>query len=147
MALITHKKSNYPWVIRWLVGAPLVWLMIVPVVIADIFITIYMHFAFPIFGIKKVKRSEYIRIDRIHLPYLTWYEKAGCAYCAYVNGWLHYASVIAGRTENYFCAIKHIEKRGYKPTEHEVFFAKYGSEAALKRRYARHEKDFGAHIT
>lgn len=148
MAIIMHQKKEYPEVIRWAIGAPVVWLMIVPVVIADIFITFYMHIAFPIYGITKVKRSDYIRIfDRAKLPYLTWYEKAGCAYCGYVNGWLHYASVIAGRTENYFCAIAHLEERGYVPTEFEKSFAQYGDEAALKRRYARFLADAGTEIT
>ncbi len=120
------------------------YLMLVPIVIADIFLEIYHHVAFPMFGIKKVNRHEYIRIrDRAELSYLTWYEKLNCAYCGYVNGWLHYASVIAGRTENYFCAVAHLETRGYVPSEHEKSFVKYGDEAALRRRYARHEEDFG----
>ncbi len=146
MAIITHKY-RYPAVVRWLVGAPLVWMMIIPVVIADVFIEVYHRLAFPIYGIAYVKRSQYIRVfDREKLPYLTWYEKAGCMYCGYVNGWLHYASVIAGRTENYFCAIAHLEERGYVQSEHEKSFAKFGDEAALRRRYANHERDFGADI-
>ena len=148
MAIIDHKKNKFPVVIRWLVGASMVWLMIVPVVISDIFLEIYHRIAFPIYGIAYVKRSQYIRItDREKLPYLTWYEKIGCAYCGYVNGWLHYASVVAGRTENYFCAIAHLEKRGYVPSEHEKSFAQYGDEAALRRRYAKHEMDAGTTIT
>lgn len=147
MAIIMHRRGEYGPIIRWAIGAPLVWMMIIPVVISDIFIEIYHRLAFPIYGIEYVKRSHYIRIwDRGKLPYLTWYEKAGCMYCAYVNGWLHYASVIAGRTENYFCAIAHVETRGYVPTEFEKSFAKYGSEAALKRRYAHYQKDFGSEI-
>lgn len=148
MAIIMHQKREYGPVIRWAIGAPVVWLMIVPVVISDVFITLYMHIAFPIYGIQKVRRSDYIRIsDRAKLPYLTWYEKAGCAYCGYVNGWLHYASVIAGRTENYFCAISHLEDRGYVQSDFEKSFAKYGDEAALKRRYARYLADAGGDIT
>lgn len=147
MAIIAHRQTKYSSLLRWLVGAPLVWLMIVPVVISDIFLEVYHRIAFPIYGIKYVKRSEYIRIwDRAELPYLTWYEKIGCAYCGYVNGWLHYASVVAGRTENYFCAIAHLESRGYIASDHEKSFIKYGSEAALRRRYAKHEKDFGDNI-
>jgi hypothetical protein len=125
MGIIKHGRPPAPRVIRWLVGAPLIWMMIIPVVFSDILLEVYHRIAFPIFGIKCVKRSEYIRIwDRAKLPYLTWYEKAGCAYCGYVNGWLHYASVVAGRTENYFCAIAHLEERGYCPPKHEEPFAK-----------------------
>ncbi len=144
--IITHKYK-YPGIIRWLVGAPLVWLMIVPVIISDVFLELYHQIAFPIFGIHKVKRSQYIRImDREKLPYLTWYEKMGCMYCGYVNGWLHYASVVAGRTQNYFCAISHLESRGFVPSEFEKSFAKYGDESTLRRRYEKHHLDFGENI-
>ena len=148
VAIITHGRSKYPGIVRWFVGAPLVWLMIVPVIISDIFLEIYHQIAFPIFGIRKVKRSQYIKIwDREKLPYLTWYEKIGCMYCGYVNGWLHYASVVAGRTQNYFCAIAHLESRGFVPSEYEKSFAKYGDEAALRRRYEQHHRDYGTEIT
>ncbi|MES2135062.1 MAG: hypothetical protein V4449_02390 [Patescibacteria group bacterium] len=145
MAIIQPTPVNgFYRILRWCIGIPVVYLMLVPIVIADIFLEIYHHVAFPMFGIKKVNRHEYIRIrDRAELSYLTWYEKLNCAYCGYVNGWLHYASVIAGRTENYFCAVAHLETRGYVPSEHEKSFVKYGDEAALRRRYARHEEDFG----
>jgi hypothetical protein len=145
--IIIHKKSKFPNILSWLIASPLVWLMIVPVVISDIFLEIYHQIAFPIFGIKKVNRSQYIRIsDREKLPYLTWYEKIGCMYCGYVNGWLHYASVVAGRTQNYFCAIAHLEDRGFIPSEYEKSFAKYGDEASLRKRYEQHYLDFGTNI-
>jgi hypothetical protein len=60
--IIIHKKSKFPNILSWLIASPLVWLMIVPVVISDIFLEIYHQIAFPIFGIKKVNRSQYIRI-------------------------------------------------------------------------------------
>jgi hypothetical protein len=95
-------------------------------------------------GIPYVERSQHIRVfDREKLPYLTWIERFNCMYCGYANGWLHYASVIAGRTENYFCAIAHLESRGYVASEHELSFAKYGDEAALRRRYALHDLRYG----
>jgi len=131
--------------LRHAIAAPFLWAMIVPVTFADIMTEIYHHVCFPLFGIPLVKRSHYIRIlDRAKLPYLTWYEKIWCAYCGYVNGWFHYASVIAGRTESYWCAIAHLEVRGYIPSEHEKSFAKYGHEATLRRRYALHDLDFGS---
>jgi hypothetical protein len=121
--------------------------MIVPIMIADVLVEIYHRICFPIYGIKLVKRSQYIRIvDRAKLPYLTWSEKIGCAYCGYMNGWLHYASVIAGRTENYFCTITHLEARGYSPSEHEKSFVKYGDGGALKKRYATHELKYGKEV-
>jgi hypothetical protein len=143
MYLIEQRGSKNP-VLRYLVAAPLIWLMFFPVLLADIFLEIYHRIAFPIYGIPLVKRSQYIRVwDREKLPYLSWPEKLGCAYCGYVNGWLHYASTIAGRTESYFCAIKHLQAKGYKPSEHELHFMQYGDEAALKKRYFMHELRYG----
>ncbi len=143
MYLMEERGSKNP-ILRYLVAAPLIWLMFFPVVIADFFLEIYHRIAFPIYGLATVKRSEYIRVwDREKLPYLNWPEKLGCMYCGYVNGWLHYASTIAGRTESYFCAIAHLETRGYKPSEHEKSFVKYGDEAALKKRYFMHNLKYG----
>jgi len=143
MYVVKPCGSKNP-ILRYFVAGPLIWLMIVPIVISDIFFEIYHRIAFPIYGIPYVKRSQYIRItDREKLPYLSLAEKIGCAYCGYVNGWLHYASTIAGRTESYFCAIAHLEERGYIPSEHEKLFVKYGDEAALKKRYFMHDLEYG----
>src|SRR5665213_1223499 len=143
MYLVQQRGSKNPF-LRYGIATPLIWLLIIPIVIADIFVELYHRICFPIYGIPYVKRSQYIRIaDREKLPYLLWYEKIGCAYCGYVNGWLHYASTIAGRTESYFCAIAHLETRGYVPTKYEGTFAKYGDEAALKKRYFLHELKYG----
>ena len=130
--------------LRTLLSAPLVLAMIIPIIFFDICIEIYHRICFPLLGIPYVKRSRYIHIsDREKLPYLSFIEKIGCAYCGYANGWLHYASVIAGKTEAYFCAIAHLETRGYIPSEHEKSFVKYGDEAALRRRYALYDLKYG----
>lgn len=138
-----RPKPKNP-LLNYFVGQPIIWLMVFPVMMLDIFLELYHRVCFPIFGIQCVRRSEYIRVlDRGKLPYLSFAEKLGCMYCGYVNGWFHYASVIAGRTENHFCAIMHLEERGYIPSEHEKSFAKYGDEAALRKRYATHNLKYG----
>ncbi len=138
---IILPKYHY---IRSVLSTPFILMMIIPIFIFDFFIEIYHRICFPLYGIPYVKRSQYIRIsDRAKLPYLTFLEKLWCAYCGYANGWLHYASVIAGKTESYFCSIAHLEARGYVPSEHEKSFAKYGDEAALRRRYALHDLNYG----
>lgn len=140
-----EKRGSQNPLLRYLIAAPLIWLPLPFVMIADVILEIYHRIAFPIYGIPTVKRSQYIRIfDREKLPYLSWPEKIGCAYCGYINGWLHYASTVAGRTESYFCAIAHLQTRGYKPSEHELHFMKYGDEAALKKRYFLHQHKYGA---
>lgn len=141
MHLMRTDGSRNP-LLRFLVGFPLIWLPLIPLILLDIVVELYHQIAFPIYGIKKVKRSEYIRIiDRTKLPYLTWYEKIGCAYCGYANGWLHYVSTIAGRTEEYFCAIAHLETRGYRAAEHEKNFLPYGDESALAARTQTEVRD------
>ena len=143
METIAPQGSKHT-VLKFFVAGPLIWLMIIPVVISDICLEIYHRICFPIYGIPYVVRSRYIHIlDREKLPYLSWPEKMGCAYCGYVNGWFHYASVIAGRTEMYFCAISHLEERGYIPSEHEKSFVKYGDEAALRKRYFMYDFKYG----
>lgn len=130
--------------LRNTISTPFILMMIVPLVICDVFLEVYHRICFPLYGIPYVKRFRYIRIvDRTKLNYLTWLEKAWCAYCGYANGWLHYASVIAGKTESYFCSIAHLEARGYVPSEHEKSFAKYGDESALRRRYALYDLKYG----
>lgn len=141
MHLVIRRPGLKHLILRYLVGLPLIMLQIIPVIIGDISLELYHRIAFPIYGLHYVKRSQYIRIgDRGKLPYLSLSEKIACMYCGYVNGWLHYASVIAGRTETYFCAIMHLESRGYVPSEHEKSFIKYGDDAALEKRYSKHRQ-------
>jgi hypothetical protein len=131
-----HKRKASNRVLRHIIATPFIWMMIVPVVFSDICIEIYHRICFPLYGKPYVKRREYIRIiDRAKLPYLTLGERLGCAYCGYVNGWLHYASVIAGETENYWCAIAHLEERGYKPAEHEKDFVPYGDSETFTQHF------------
>jgi hypothetical protein len=115
-----------------LVTSPFIYMMIGPLFILDIFLEIYHHVCFPAYGLEYVKRSEYIRIDRHKLKYLTLWEKLNCVYCGYANGLLHYASEIAGRTEKYWCGIKHHEGGEFKAPEHHKEFLPYGDEAAFR---------------
>jgi len=86
---------------------PFIWAMIIPAIITDIFVTIYQGVCFPIYKIPKVKRSDYIVIDRYNLFYLDKVERINCLYCEYFNGLLAYVREIAGRTEQFWCPIKH----------------------------------------
>ena len=73
----------------------------------DVWFTVYQLICFPIYGIPRVPRARYFVIDRHHLAYLNGIEKLNCVYCGYANGLLAYAREIAGRTEQYWCPIKH----------------------------------------
>ena len=90
--------------------APVVYSLIVPFVLLDLWVSLYQAICFPVYGMKKVCRRDYIVFDRHHLGYLNLVEKLNCAYCSYGNGLLAYALEVASRTEAYWCPIKHARK-------------------------------------
>ena len=108
------KRNFFRWLVtdrpQNLITGPIIYSMIVPLLVTDLFITFYQLTCFPIYGIKKVKRGDYIIFDRQHLNYLNFIEKFHCTYCAYGTGMIAYISEIVGRTEQYFCPIKHARK-------------------------------------
>jgi hypothetical protein len=112
-----HRRSK-TGLLRWLVKsrpptvvvAPVIYGLIVPLLFLDLGLTVYQAICFPVYRINKVRRSDYIVMDRLHLSYLNAIEKFNCAYCAYANGLLAYGTEIAARTEQYWCPIKHAHK-------------------------------------
>ncbi|EDY18668.1 conserved hypothetical protein [Chthoniobacter flavus Ellin428] len=90
-----------------LLTAPIIWFCLIPIAFLDLVITIYQALCFGIYGIPKVRRDDYILLDRHRLAYLNVLEKLNCEYCAYGNGVLAYAAEVAARTEQYWCPIKH----------------------------------------
>jgi hypothetical protein len=90
-----------------IITTPVIWLCAVPILLCDLIGTVYQMVCFPIYGIPKVRRADYIVFDRHHLAYLNFAEKFNCEYCAYVNGILAYFTEIAARTEQHWCPIKH----------------------------------------
>jgi hypothetical protein len=90
--------------------APVIYSLIFPFLLLDLSVTIYQAVCFPAYGIAKVRRSDYLVFDRYHLEYLNALEKLNCAYCSYANGLIAYVREIAGRTEQYWCPIKHARR-------------------------------------
>lgn len=115
------KKYPKRW-FRHLLSAPVIYSVIIPVVIADVWIELYHRICFPLYGLEHVKRRNYIRIDRHKLKKLTLLQKLNCMYCGYVNGWLNYARDVAARTEKYWCSIKHENVEGFIPPDHHKNF-------------------------
>ena len=89
---------------------PAIYGMLVPLALLDLCISLYQLACFPIYGITRVKRANYILIDRQYLAYLNFIEKLDCMYCGYAVGMIAYTSEILARTEQYFCPIKHARK-------------------------------------
>ena len=101
--LVTYRPQN-------LITGPIIYSMVVPMAFLDLCVSFYQATCFPIYGITKVRRGDYIVFDRQQLQYLNFIEKFHCTYCAYGNGLMAYVSEIVGRTEEYFCPIKHARK-------------------------------------
>jgi len=111
-----HKQVKIG-LVKWLgnrpinlLTAPIIYGMVFPMLLLDFCICLYQGICFPVYKIPKVKRGDYMIFDRHHLSYLNWAEKSHCMYCTYGNGLLAYATEIIGRTEQYFCPIKHARK-------------------------------------
>ncbi|MDZ4369130.1 MAG: hypothetical protein U0987_19245 [Afipia sp.] len=119
--------------------APVIYSLIVPLVLLDICVSIYHAVCFPAYGIEKVKRSDYLVFDRGHLAYLNALEKLNCAYCSYANGLIAYVREIAGRTEAYWCPIKHAKKAA-GAHEHYLNFVAFGDAEAYRRKIAALEE-------
>lgn len=124
-------------IMRQIVSLPVIWSLIIPIVILDIFWEIYHNICFRLYDLPLVKRSKYIKIDRHKLQYLTWYEKIGCAYCGYTNGVLHYTSVIAAKTEEYWCGIKHKNDKGFIQPDYHKKFIEYGDRTGFEKKYGQ----------
>ena len=108
-----------------LITAPVIYCMVVPIGLLDVTISIYQHVCFRAYGIPRVKRRDYIIVDRHQLSYLNIIEKFNCVYCGYGNGIIAYAQEIVARTEQYWCPIKHAQ-RVLGSHERYKYFADYG---------------------
>ena len=135
-----HRKLK-TGVLRWLVKdrpqnlitGPIIYSMIVPLLMLDACVSFYQWVCFPIYGITRVRRGDYLVFDRRHLGYLNAIEKFHCTYCEYGNGLMAYMTEILARTEQYFCPIKHAHKILGTHTRYHRFL-EYGEAEAYEAR-------------
>ena len=150
---LAHRrlKQSIPAFIREsdpisVLSAPVIYSLIIPILLIDLWITVYQTICFRIYGIARVRRSRYIVIDRQHLAYLNAIEKVNCMYCGYANGVLAYVREVAARTEQYWCPIRHA-KRTRGAHAHYREFVDYGDAEGYKRQLPvlraelKHERD------
>jgi hypothetical protein len=108
------KTRFFHWLVRDrpqnLITGPVIYSMIVPLLVLDLSVTLYQAICFPIYRVTKVRRAQYIVLDRQQLEYLNFIEKFHCSYCAYASGLVAYVYEIVARTEQYFCPIKHARR-------------------------------------
>lgn len=102
--------------------APIIWSGLLPALFLDLFITVFQAICFPIYAIPKVKRENYIIIDRHTLAYLNIIEKFNCIYCGYFGGLISYVREIASRTEQYWCPVKHARRVQTIHSRYKYFF-------------------------
>lgn len=98
--LVTNRPQN-------LITGPIIYGMVIPLLMLDLCVSFYQWACFPIYGIARVRRGDYLVYDRRHLGYLNFIEKFHCTYCEYATGLIAYLREIVARTEMYFCPIKH----------------------------------------
>lgn len=132
------RESN----ILFILSSPLIYSLIVPLLVLDLFMTVYQYVCFPIYGIRKVVRSDYLIIDRHHLVYLNVIEKLNCIYCGYGNGLLSYSLEIASRTEAFWCPIKHARRPKDAHSRYHLF-SDYGDAKAYRARLEQMRKESG----
>ncbi len=124
--LVTDRPQN-------LITGPLIYGMAIPLLMLDACVSCYQWACFPVYGIRKVRRADYLVFDRHHLGYLNFIEKFHCTYCEYGNGLMSYMAEILARTEQYFCPIKHARKILGTHSRYDLFLA-YGDGQAYEAR-------------
>ncbi|TIH19349.1 hypothetical protein D0S45_03990 [Marinifilum sp. JC120] len=106
---LAAKWSDYVydsgvWVMLTL---PFIFMPLIPALMIDVAVWLYQLMCFPVYGIPRVKRRDYVVIDRQSLKYLNLIEKVNCYYCGYFNGLIGFVREVAARTEQYWCPIRH----------------------------------------
>ena len=124
-----------------IVTMPVILSCLMPVLLMHLTASVFQFICFPVYGIPKVRRRDYIVMDRRVLSYLNPMERLNCGYCEYVNGALAYVTEIAGRTEQYWCPIKHAI--GLK-TRHSRYakFLDFGDAEQYRKRIEEVRREF-----
>jgi len=121
--------------------APFIYACIIPFVLLDLFVSAYQAVCFPVYGIPKARRRDYMAIDRGKLRYLNALEALNCTYCSYANGLLAYVVEIASRTEQHWCPIRHA-RRVQRVHDRYSHFLPYGDASAYRERIDKVRCDF-----
>ena len=121
--------------------APFIYACIIPFALLDLFISTYQAVCFPVYGIPKARRHDYMAIDRNKLRYLNALEGLNCLYCSYANGLLAYVVEIAGRTEQHWCPIRHARRIQHAHDRYSHFLP-YGDARAYRDHVDKIRDDF-----
>lgn len=113
------------------VTAPVIYSLVLPLAIFDLWVVVYQAICFRVYGIDRVRRRDYVYLDRHQLAYLNGLQKLNCIYCGYANGVIAFTREVAARTEAYWCPIKH-SRRVVDPHDHYPQFLDFGDAEAFR---------------
>ncbi|MDA0661528.1 MAG: hypothetical protein O3B08_01655 [Proteobacteria bacterium] len=122
-----------PWLA--LVTAPVVYSLVVPIALLDALVWVYQRICFFVWNIPRVRRSDYVALDRHNLAYLNGVQKLNCVYCGYANGVIAYTREVASRSEQFWCPIKHA-LRVREPHRRYRNFLEFGDAEGFRDRLA-----------
>ncbi|MEI9976215.1 MAG: hypothetical protein WDO73_31715 [Ignavibacteriota bacterium] len=125
-----------------ILSSPLIYACVLPFLLLDVSVELYQLVCFPIYGIPRVRRKDYLVFDRGRLAYLNTIEKVGCIYCSYANGLLAMITEIAARTEQHFCPIKHAHRIAQTHSRYGKFLP-YGDARAYREQSDAVAQAFG----
>lgn len=126
------REASLPTVLT----APVIYAGLLPLLALHLFLIVYQTICFPVYGISKVRHCDCFVFDRTHLGYLNAIEKLNCAYCSYGTGVASFFREIVGRTEQYWCPIKHARRMLYAHPYYRSF-TDFGDSEALRRELTK----------
>ncbi len=121
--------------------APIIYLGGLAFCLLDFVVLLYQVICFPIYGVPRVRRADYVVFDRGRLKYLNLLERFNCDYCSYVNGMCAYVTEVAARTEQYWCPIKHA-RRLPGPHSRYSHYVEYGDAEQYRTQGEKVRNDF-----
>ncbi|MGI9404827.1 MAG: hypothetical protein ACR2O4_00525 [Hyphomicrobiaceae bacterium] len=137
------RKGFFPYLADYsllvVLTAPVIYSTFIALAVLDIFLTAYQWICFPVYGLERIRRRDFIVIDRHQLAYLNAIEKLNCVFCGYATGLLSYSMEIASRTEHFWCPIKHARRARMQHARTEGF-ADFSDAAGYRRRQAESGK-------
>ena len=121
--------------------APFIYSILLPISLLDLLVCLYQWICFPVYRIPRVRRGDYVVLDRHRLAYLNVVERVNCVYCGYANGVLAFAREVASRTEQYWCPIKHA-RRAKGCHARQCLFCEYGDAEGFRHEYEELRRQF-----
>ena len=140
---LAAKWSDYVYDsgLMMILTIPVIWSALIPCFIMDVVVSLYQLACFPVYGIPRVKRGDYVVMDRQALRYLNWIEKVNCAYCSYFNGVIAYVAEVAARTEQFWCPVRHARPVKSVHSRYRFFF-EYGDAKSYRERLEQVRRNF-----